>query len=58
MKKTASITIVPTAQEWDGLRKGCTCPPRVVATVPDTRPGVPFGATRSETAPCTCGGAR
>ena len=57
MKKTASITIVPTAQECSAVRKACTCS-REVATVADTRPGTPNGATRSETSPCTCGGAR
>lgn len=57
MKKTASITIVPTTQEWGGLRKVCNCPGEV-DTVADTRPGTPRGATRSETVPCTCGGAR
>lgn len=57
MKKTASITIVPTAQEWGNLRKACTCPGEV-ATVPDTRVGAVPGTTRSETAPCTCGGAK
>lgn len=57
MKKTASITIVPTAQECSAIRKACTCV-REVDTVPDTSPGMPRGATRSETAPCTCGGAR
>jgi hypothetical protein len=57
VKRTASITVVPTVQEWSGLRKACTCPGEV-ATVPDTSPGMPRGATRSETAPCTCGGVR
>lgn len=54
--KTASITITPAAQECASIRKGCGHG-YVVRTVPDTRRGMPAGATRSESVPCDCGGA-
>ena len=57
MKRTASITITPTAQESSAIRKACSCS-HEVDTVPDTSPGMPRGATRSETVPCSCGGAK
>lgn len=57
MKKQASITISPSGTEWNSIRKGGCSHGNVVATVPDTRPGAPRGATRSESVPCTCGGA-
>lgn len=53
--KTASITLSPSGGEWSAIRKTCGHG-SVVRTVPDTRRGMPAGATRSESVPCDCGG--
>ena len=57
MKKEASITLVPSGQEWAVIRKGGCGHGIVTLTVPDTSPGAKPGATRSEQGPCNCGGA-
>jgi len=54
-KKEASIKVTPSVQEWSSLRP-CSHG-SVVRTVPDTRRGMPVGATRSESVACNCGGA-
>jgi len=48
------VVEVGRAREFDSCDHGQT-----VETVPDTRPGMPAGSTRSQTVPCpTHGGAR
>ncbi len=55
--KLASITISPSSAERATLSVSRTCGHGpVVTTVPDTRPGAPRGATRSESTFCNCGG--
>lgn len=54
--KSASITITPTSTEHGAIRKPCSGPGTTVNTVPDTRRGMPAGATRSESVTCaSCG---